>query len=76
MNDELIQKINRKVRENHRFTIPALSDEFSQVSSTIFHEAITEMLGYRKLNGYAQARFSIAALILNSSCCVNMATLL
>ncbi|KAG8226287.1 hypothetical protein J437_LFUL002726 [Ladona fulva] len=46
--DELVQKIDGKVRENRRFTISELSDEFPQISRTVLYEVVTERLGYRK----------------------------
>ncbi|GBN03244.1 hypothetical protein AVEN_229023-1 [Araneus ventricosus] len=49
VNDGLVAKVNEKIRENRRFTIRMLSDEFPQISKTILHEIVTNRLNYRKL---------------------------
>ncbi|GBN34913.1 hypothetical protein AVEN_113769-1 [Araneus ventricosus] len=36
-------------RENRRFTIRRLFDEFPQISKTVLHEIVTNRLNYRKL---------------------------
>jgi transposase len=46
--NELVQKIDGKVRDNRRFTISELSDEFPQISRTVLYEIVTESLGYKK----------------------------
>lgn len=46
--NELVQKIDGKVRDNRRFTISELSDEFPQISRTVLYEVVTERLGYKK----------------------------
>ena len=45
--DELVAKINEKIRENRRFTITELSLSFSQVSRILLFEIVTQKLGYR-----------------------------
>ncbi|GBO19683.1 hypothetical protein AVEN_146559-1 [Araneus ventricosus] len=49
VNDGLVAKVNEKIRENSRFTIRMLCDEFPQISRTVFHEIVTNRLNYRKL---------------------------
>ncbi|GBN47492.1 hypothetical protein AVEN_8379-1 [Araneus ventricosus] len=49
VNDGLVAKVNEKIRENRRFTIRMLFDEFSQISKTVLHEIVTNRLNYRKL---------------------------
>ncbi|GBN07913.1 hypothetical protein AVEN_86149-1 [Araneus ventricosus] len=48
VNDCLVAKVNEKIRENRRFTIRMLSDEFPQISKTVLHEIVTNRLTYRK----------------------------
>ncbi|GBN33015.1 hypothetical protein AVEN_101090-2 [Araneus ventricosus] len=47
--DGLVAKVNEKIRENRRFTIRMLFDEFPQISKTVLHEIVTNRLNYRKL---------------------------
>ncbi|GBL88099.1 hypothetical protein AVEN_133745-1 [Araneus ventricosus] len=49
VNDGLVAKVNEKIRENNRFTIRMLCDEFPQISKTVLHEIVTNRLNYRKL---------------------------
>ncbi|GBN19213.1 hypothetical protein AVEN_31833-1 [Araneus ventricosus] len=49
VNDGLVAKVNEKIRENKRFTIRILFDEFPQISKTVLHEIVTNRLNYRKL---------------------------
>ncbi|GBN45960.1 hypothetical protein AVEN_111483-1 [Araneus ventricosus] len=49
VNDGLVAKVNEKIRENRRFTIRILFDEFPQISKTVLHEIVTNRLNYRKL---------------------------
>lgn len=48
VSDELVEKINAKIRDNRRFTISELSSEFPQISRTVLYEVVTDRLGYRK----------------------------
>ncbi|GBL55464.1 hypothetical protein AVEN_91243-1 [Araneus ventricosus] len=47
--EDLVQKVDGKVRENRRFTISFLSNEFPQVSRSVLYGIVTEHLNYRKL---------------------------
>ncbi|GBN89920.1 hypothetical protein AVEN_255320-1 [Araneus ventricosus] len=49
VSDGLVPKVNEKIRENRRFTIRMLFDEFPQISKTVLHEIVTNRLNYRKL---------------------------
>ncbi|GBO08708.1 hypothetical protein AVEN_101354-1 [Araneus ventricosus] len=49
VNDGLVAKVNEKIRENRRFTIRILCDEFPQISKTVLHEIVSNRLNYRKL---------------------------
>ncbi|GBM59277.1 hypothetical protein AVEN_66218-1 [Araneus ventricosus] len=48
VNDGLVAKVNEKIRENRRFTIRMLFDEFPQISNTVLHEIVTNRLNYLK----------------------------
>ena len=47
--DDLIQDVNGKVRENHRFMISDLSVEFLEVLKTTVFRIVTDSLDYHKL---------------------------
>ncbi|GFY00653.1 HTH_48 domain-containing protein [Trichonephila clavipes] len=47
--DELIQKVDCKVKENRRFTISSLAEKFPAVSRSVLYEIVSERLNYRKL---------------------------
>ncbi|GBM64733.1 hypothetical protein AVEN_129104-1 [Araneus ventricosus] len=49
VNDGLVSKVNEKIRENRRFTIRMLFDEFPQISKTVLHEIVRNRLNYRRL---------------------------
>ncbi|GBN92931.1 hypothetical protein AVEN_242278-1 [Araneus ventricosus] len=48
-NDGLVAKVNEKIRENRRFTIRMLFDEFPQISKIVLHEIVRNRLNYLKL---------------------------
>ena len=47
--DDLMEKVNRTIRGNRRFTISDLSLEFPQVSRSVIKDIASEKLGYKKL---------------------------
>lgn len=48
VSNDLVKKVDEKVRENRRFTISELSEQFPQISRTVLYEVVTDKLGYRK----------------------------
>lgn len=48
INDDLVEKINKKVKENRRFAITELSECFPQISPTVLYEIVGQKLGYHK----------------------------
>ena len=51
MTDNLVQHVDKVVRERRRFTISELSLEFPQVCQTVLYETVTKKLGYHKFCG-------------------------
>jgi len=49
VNDDLVQGVNERVRDNRRFTISDLSLHFPQISRTLFYDIVNSHLGYRKV---------------------------
>jgi len=48
MNDDLVRKVNERVRDDRRFTISDLSLHFPQISRTLLHDIVSSHLGYRR----------------------------
>lgn len=49
VNDDLVRKVDEKIKENRRFTITMLSNKFPQISRTVLYEIVVDNLGYHKL---------------------------
>lgn len=49
VNESLVQEVDNTVRENRRFTISSLRDDFPNVSHSVLYGIVTEHLNYRKL---------------------------
>ena len=47
--DDLINKVDIKVKEDRRFTLSSLSSNFPEISRSFLHEMVTDQLGYRKV---------------------------
>ncbi|GBN72669.1 hypothetical protein AVEN_211056-1 [Araneus ventricosus] len=47
--EDLVQKVDGKVRENRFFSISTLSNEFPQVSRSVLYGIVSEHLNYLKL---------------------------
>ena len=47
--DALKQKVNRIIRENRRFAISEVYEQYPEVSRTIVYEIVTEHLQYSKI---------------------------
>ena len=49
VNDDLVRKVNERVRDDRRFTISDLSLHFPQISRTLLYDTVSSHLGYRKV---------------------------
>jgi len=49
VNDDLVHKVNKKVRDNRHFTISDLSLHFPQISRTVLYDNVSSHLGCRKV---------------------------
>ncbi|GBL70922.1 hypothetical protein AVEN_46045-1, partial [Araneus ventricosus] len=47
--EDLVQKVDEKVRKNRRFTISSFSNDFLQPSRSVLYGIVTRHLNYRKL---------------------------
>jgi len=48
VNDDLVRKVNERVRDDGRFTISDLSLQFPQISRTLLNDIVSSHLGYRR----------------------------
>jgi len=48
VNDDLVCKVNERVRDDRRFTISDLSLYFPQISRTLLYDNVSSHLGYRR----------------------------
>ncbi|XP_046407890.1 histone-lysine N-methyltransferase SETMAR-like [Ischnura elegans] len=49
ISDDLVKRVDSRVKENRRFTITALFTEFPEVSRSVLYSIVTEQLDYKKL---------------------------
>jgi len=49
VNDDLVRKVNERVRDDRRFTISDLSLHFPQISRTVLYDIVSSHLVYRKV---------------------------
>jgi hypothetical protein len=49
VNDDLVRKVNDRVRDDRRFTISDLSLHFPQISTALLYDIVSSHLGYRKV---------------------------
>jgi hypothetical protein len=48
VNDDLVRKVNERVRDDRRFTISDLSLHFPQISRTLLYDIVSSHLGRRR----------------------------
>jgi len=48
VNDDLVRKVNERVRDDRHFTISDLSLHFPQISRTVLYDIVSSHLGYRR----------------------------
>jgi len=49
VNNDLVRKVNERVRDDRRVTISDLSLQFPQISRTLLYDIASSHLGYRKV---------------------------
>ena len=62
VNDDLVRKVNERVRDDRRFTISDLSLQFPQISKTQFYDIFSSHLGYRRPHSMRRVYKSCAPL--------------
>jgi len=49
VNDDMVRKVNERLRDDRRFTISDLSLHFPQISRTLLCNIVSSHLGYQKV---------------------------
>jgi len=62
VNDDLVRKVNERVRDDRRFTIFYLSLHFPQISRTVLYDIFSRHLGYRRPHSMRRVYKSCAPL--------------
>ena len=72
MNDDLVHKVNERVRDNRRFTISDLSLQFPHFSRTLIYDTVSSHLGYRQpqsmrraYKNFCPAMISVSIMVTN-----------
>ena len=73
MNDDLVCKVNERVRDDRRFTISDLSLHFPQISTTILYDIASNHLGRRRPHSMRRVyKILCPAMIIASIMAANM----
>jgi len=62
VNDDLVRKVNDRVRDDRRFTISDLSLHFPQISRTLLYDIVSSHLGRRRPHSMRRAYKTCAPL--------------
>jgi hypothetical protein len=71
VNDDLVRKVNERVRYNRRFTISDLSLHLLQISRTLLCAIVSSRLGYQKSQAAAFYEEGIQKLVPRYDKCLN-----
>jgi len=72
VNDDLVRKVNERVRDDRHFTISDLSLHFPQISRTLLYDIVSSHLGYRRPHSMRVYKNLCPATIGDSIMTVNM----
>jgi len=67
VNDDLVRKVNERVRDDRRFTISDLSLHFSQISRTLLYDIVSSHLGRRQLHSMRRVYKNLCPATMNVS---------
>ena len=62
VNDDLVRKVNERVRDDRRFTVSDLSLHFPQISRTLLYDIVSSHLGRRRPHSVRRVYKTCAAL--------------
>ena len=67
MNDDLVLKVNERVRDDRRFTISDLSLHFPQISRTLLHNIVSSHLCHRQPHSMRRVDKNLCPATINAS---------
>ena len=67
VNDDLVRKVNERVRNDRRFTISDLSLHFPQISRTLLYDIVSSHLGYRRPRSMRRVYKNLCPATINAS---------
>jgi len=72
VNDDLVRKVNERVRDDRRFTISDLSLHFPQISRTLVYDIVSRHLGYRRTHSMRRVYKNLCPAVSASIMAANM----
>ena len=67
VNDDLVRKVNVRVRDDSRFTISDLSLHFPQISRALDYDIVSSHLSYRRQHSMRRANKNLCPVKINAS---------
>jgi len=67
VNDDLVRKVNERVRDDRCFTIFDLSLHSHQISRTLLHSIVSSHLGYRRPHSLRRVHKTLCPAMINAS---------
>ena len=67
VNDDLVRKVNERVRDDRRFTISDLSLNFPQISRTLLYDIVSSHLGRRRPHSMRKVHKNLCPATINAS---------
>jgi len=67
VNDDLVRKVNERVRDDRRFTISDLSLHFPQISTTVLYNIVSSNLGRRRPHSLRRVYKNVCPITINAS---------
>jgi len=71
VNDDLVHKVNERVRDDRRFTISDLSLHFPQISGTVLYDIVSSHLGWLTFQVAAFYEEGVQKLVPHQDKCLN-----
>ena len=67
VNDDLVRKVNERVRDDRRFTVSDLSLHFPQISRTLFYDIVSSHLDHRRPHSMRRVYKTLCPATINTS---------
>ena len=67
MNDDLVRKVNERLRDDRRFTVSDLSLHFPQISRTLLYDTVSSNLGRRRLHSMGRVYKNLCPATISAS---------